>query len=315
MAEVRTAPRDLRIVELASPDGQLVARFAAGAGMVGCSLRHRGEELLGILRGLEAYVEDRRLFGIPLLHPWANRLAEWSYDAGGREVELDPSSPLLRADRSPYRLPIHGALTASPYWVVEDSGRDPDGAHLDAVLDYGAHDDLLAVFPFPHRLELHIRVRDGELAVDTTLRAGETAVPMSFGWHPYLAPPGTPRAKWVVEMPERTLMLLDERGLPTGDVRACAAERAQLGTRTFDDLFRVTGRPAQFAVTAGGRRIALEYGVGYPYAQVFAPAEYDVICFEPMTAPGNALRTHDGLRLVPPGQSARAAFAVRVEDA
>jgi hypothetical protein len=32
-----------------------------------------------------------------------------------------------------------------------------------------------------------------------------------------------------------------------------------------------------------------------------------------MTAPGDALRTHDGLRLVDPGERASAAFALRVE--
>jgi len=37
-----------------------------------------------------------------------------------------------------------------------------------------------------------------------------------------------------------------------------------------------------------------------------------VICFEPMTAPVDALRTHDGLRTVAPGERATAAFAVRV---
>ena len=72
-APMTTAP-DLRIVELASPEGDLTARFATHAGMVGCSLRHRGEELLGIGRGLRGYLEDGAVFGIPVLYPWANRL-------------------------------------------------------------------------------------------------------------------------------------------------------------------------------------------------------------------------------------------------
>jgi hypothetical protein len=45
---------DPRILELTAPGGDLVARFATGAGMVGCSLRHRGAELLGLRGGLDA---------------------------------------------------------------------------------------------------------------------------------------------------------------------------------------------------------------------------------------------------------------------
>jgi hypothetical protein len=53
----------------------LEATFIPGAGMLGCSPRHRGEELLGEGGGLEAYVAQRKTMGIPLLHPWANRLS------------------------------------------------------------------------------------------------------------------------------------------------------------------------------------------------------------------------------------------------
>ena len=52
--------------------------------------------------------------------------------------------------------------------------------------------------------------------------------------------------------------------------------------------------PARFAVTAGDRRIELELPEGYPCAQVYAPLGGQFICFEPMTAPANALRSGDG---------------------
>jgi peroxiredoxin len=42
---------------------------------------------------------------------------------------------------------------------------------------------------------------------------------------------------------------------------------------------------------------------GYPAAQVFAPATDDVICFEPMTAPTNALNSGDRLTLAPRGSA------------
>src|SRR5690348_18382082 len=67
---------------------ELDATYASGAGMVCCSLRHAGEELLAQRAGPREYAEKGRTMGIPLLHPWANRLAEWSYEALGRSVDL-----------------------------------------------------------------------------------------------------------------------------------------------------------------------------------------------------------------------------------
>jgi aldose 1-epimerase len=46
-----------------------------------------------------------------------------------------------------------------------------------------------------------------------------------------------------------------------------------------------------FALEGGGRRIEVAFERGFPVAQVFAPRASDVVCFEPMTAPANALVT------------------------
>ena len=305
--------RDLGIVELAGPGGDLVARFAAGAGMVGCSLRHRGEELLGVGRGLRGYLEDGAVFGIPLLYPWANRLGGWSYEVAGRTVALDRSSPLLHGEE--HALPIHGALAASSAWQLTGRGSDADGTWLVSELDFAAHPELLAVFPFPHRLELAIRVGRAAVGIATTVVAGGgSPVPLSFGFHPYLAPPGAERERWQVALPERDELLLDERRLPTGAARHRPAAHLVLGERTFDDLFAVPASPARFSVSDGTRRITVELRSGYPYAQIFAPPDQPVICFEPMTAPIDALRSHDGLRLVAPGAAARAVFTLAVDD-
>jgi aldose 1-epimerase len=300
------AAPDPRIIELTA--GETVASFATGAGMVGCSLRHRGEELLGLSGGLRAYLEQGSTFGIPILYPWANRLGAWRYEAAGRTVELDRSSPLLHGEE--HALPIHGALAATSDWTVTESSA---GA-LDAEIDFGDHADLLAVFPFPHRLALEIRLRDGELRITTSVTAYGAAVPVSFGFHPYLSPPGEERERWWIELPPRTALALDELGLPTGAAEAIPPEGFALGERTFDDLFAVPASPARFAVTGGGRRVTIELTSGYSYAQVFAPPDQQVICFEPMTAPVDALRSHHGLGTVAPGETARASFALTVED-
>ena len=72
---------------------------------------------------------------------------------------------------------------------------------------------------------------------------------------------------------------------------------------------------AAFVLEGGGRRIELAFETGYPYAQVFAPADDAVIAFEPMTAPANALVTAGPeLTLLAPGDSYRAAFSITVRE-
>jgi aldose 1-epimerase len=290
--------------------GDLEARFAPSAGMVGCSLRHRGAELLGLRGGVEDYLARGKTFGIPLLHPWANRLGAWRYEVAGRAVELDRNSGLVRADE--HGLPIHGALPAGARWRVVDTTREA----LWAELDWAADAARMAIFPFAHRVELRAVVDSGTLLVETTIAAtGDDPVPLAFAFHPYLAPPGASRERWEVELPSMAHLALDDRGLPTGERHPRGAERFTLADRHYDDAFALNRLPAAFAVSDGERRIAVEFEHGFPFAQIFAPPDPKVICFEPMTAPVDALRTHDGLRYVEPGERASAAFTVRVGDA
>ena len=136
-----------RIVEglpaltLASPAaGGVEATFVPGAGMVGCSLRHRGEELLGQRRGLRAYVADRATMGVPLLYPWANRVGHRHFEVAGREVTIDPQVTPVRLDGG--GLPMHGLLSAASGWQVERQEALPDGAVLGARFDFAAHEAL-----------------------------------------------------------------------------------------------------------------------------------------------------------------------------
>jgi galactose mutarotase-like enzyme len=173
----------------------------------------------------------------------------------------------------------------------------------------------MALFPFAHRLELRAVADGGALTVETTVVAtGAEPVPLSYGFHPYLAPPGAPRERWEVELPAMAHLALDDRGLPTGGREPWPVQRFALGDRSFDDAFALEALPTQFAVSDGVGRIEVVFRRGYPFAQVFAPPGQALICFEPMSAPTDALRTHDGLRLVAPGERQSAEFTVRVAD-
>jgi galactose mutarotase-like enzyme len=282
----------------------LAATFLPQVGMLGISLHHRGDELLALPGGLDGYRRGD-VTGLPLLAPWANRLSARRYVVGDVAVDLDG----LPLHTDPNGLPIHGTMTARSGWEVLDVRPDT----LVARFDHGAWPDLLAAFPFPHELRIEVGVERATLRVATTVTAtGDRAVPVSFGYHPYLRLPGVERADVRLRLPDRDHLVLDDRGLPTGASHAEAAEDEPIGDRTFDDCYGL-GDDRELAIGGGGRRLSVELGDGYPYAQVFVPAGGDVVCLEPMTAPVDALVT-GGYRLVPPGDSWTARFAVRVED-
>ena len=270
--------------------------FVPDLAMVGCSFEHEGTEFLDLGDGLDAYGDRGATMGIPLLHPWANRLA--------RPL---PASDLLPRDGN--GLPIHGVLPrVLPFTVI-----DATSSRLEAKFDTHDHPAVLDVYRHPHSLTVEATLLADGVEIRTTLLAqGRRPLPVSFGYHPYLHLPGVPRAEWMIENPARTHLHLDERQLPTGIRDAVRVSRAPLAERSFDDAYTDLGPQPRFTAEAGGRTLAVEFLEGYPYAQVYAPAERDIVCFEPMTAPTNALATGDGLTWVRPGEIYTAAFRITV---
>jgi aldose 1-epimerase len=302
---------DSHLVVLAPPGGALQATFAPRAGMVGCSLRHRGTELLHLGGGLREYITNGTTFGIPFLHPWANRLAGFDYFVLGKQVRLEHGSRLVPLD--PNGLPIHGLLGASPHWEVDDAGVDGDAAFMAVSLDFGAYPALLQAFPFAHTVRQRLGVRDAELEITTSVASDRgVAVPISFGFHPYFRLVGSPRRDWEIELPVRERLLLDQDMIPTGERVPAGALDGPLGERGFDDGYAGVAHDRPFAVAGGGRRIEVHFDEHFPFAQVYSPPDADFICFEPMTAPTNALRSGEDLPIVQPGEVFTATWKVVV---
>jgi aldose 1-epimerase len=312
----------LATVQLSDERSGLEATFVPGAGMLCSSLRYEGEELLAQNAGVSAYAEQGKTMGIPLLYPWANRLAAFQYSVAGQTVQVPHDPARIALDDN--GLPIHGMIGGRQAWELTQTpgGDTKSGAGTSALaarLSWSeAKPQLFEVFPFRHDLLYEASLADGRLEIEVTVHAcGEDVVPLAFGFHPYLAPRGVPREDWLIELPSMRHLALDSDQIPigpdpAGSEQASPAQRFVLGEHEFDDGFDSVAEPARFTVSAGERRIELEFGRGYPCAQVFAPLSGPFICFEPMTAQANALRSGDGLRLLAPGERYRAGFSLGI---
>lgn len=274
--------------------------------MLGWSLRTGDGEVLAQPVSLERYAQTGEPTALPLLHPWANRLGSPEYEIAGRRVRLDTSAPNVLED--PNGLPIHGLAGASPHWELLEEA----SLRIGARLDYAAWPELARGFPFPHLLDLTAELSDIRLEVTTDLTpTGSSPVPVAFGFHPYLRVPGLDRRLWHLELPVTSRMVLDERMLPTGRSEPVHFAPAPLGDRTFDDAFDGFAGPAEFAISGPGLRLHVRFLEGYRFAQVYAPAGSDFICFEPMTAPIDPFESPRTL-LAEPGGRYRARFEIGV---
>jgi galactose mutarotase-like enzyme len=270
--------------------------------MLGVSFRHRGDELVAMPHTIDEYRAGHTT-GIPLLHPWANRLGSRHYRTAGVDVDLEG----LELHTDPLGLPIHGTITGDSGWVVVERSETA----LSATLDFARRPDLLASFPFPHEVTVAVALTPVSLAVSTAVHAtGERPVPVSLGWHPYLRLPRVRRRSWRLRLPDRDHVELDHRNVPTGRSSAEPGELAPLGDRAFDDHYAL-GDDRRLAISGGGRTVWLWLAEGYGHAQVYAPPGERFVCLEPMTAPINALV--DGMcPVVEPGRSFEARFEITV---
>jgi aldose 1-epimerase len=296
----------LATVRITSPGGETEAEFVPGAGLVCSSLRHRGVELLDPGQGVEAYARRGKTMGIPLLYPWANRLSRPGYAAAGASVQLPAAQGRYPTD--PAGLPIHGALPGDMAWEAQADGE----GRLRAALEWDAP-GLRELFPFTHRLECEATVTERGLTLATTVHAdGNERVPVAFGYHPYLTLAGSERAGWQVDLGATQRLSLDGHMIPTGERTPLIHRDFLLADESWDDALAGLETPAQFLVSDGERALSVSFEAGYEWAQVYAPPAHDYICFEPMTAPTDALNSGEGLTVIDPGESYRASFTIAV---
>lgn len=287
--------------------GDLTATFLPERGMLGISLTHRGEEILRLVDDLDDAAAQGRSVGIPINHPWANRLRGTHYRAAGRDVELDPQSPWLLRDWND--VIIHGVPWSKLDWRLLHA----DDTSLTARLAWN-RPELLEVFPFEHEVEMRVSLDEVGLTVETSLiSSAADTVPVSFGFHPYIGVPGLPREQWQLELPAMQTIVLDNTLLPAGRREPFSKMDEPLADMDFDHGFALETDTARMSIAGNGRRVSVDFLDGYPYAQIYAPPGQDCISLEPMTAPTNALVSGEDLRAVEPGERFSATFRIRVE--
>ena len=142
--------------------------------------------------------------------------------------------------------------------------------------------DILANYPFPHRLTQTTTVTTGELALalDVENQSAEP-MPVAPGWHPYFRCPGN----------RKTGVRYDLAEFPYD----------QLSNKTYDfGMEPPTASVVNFDIpTEGG--ISLSFSPGFRHLQFWTLPDREFVCVEPWDGPANVINSAQR-RLVPPGQ-------------
>ncbi|MDQ0147764.1 aldose 1-epimerase family protein [Pseudarthrobacter niigatensis] len=245
------------------------------------------------------------------LIPWPNRIKGGSYEWEGQRLQLDLSEP----DKGGA---IHG-LTRWRNWNA------PAVEYTDGSIAFTYTLHACQGWPWILDCRLDYHLGPGGLTVRTAVtNRSASRCPYGTGAHPYLST-GVP-TPWaidaaLVQVPGRTFLPVDERGIPTGHERVEGTEYdlrelQQLGGRHIDvaysDLIRDADGRARVKLVRPDQSGGVELWVdaSYPYLEIFTgdtlpqpDRRRTGLGVEPMTCAPDAFNSGEGLITLEPGQS------------
>ena len=248
-----------------------------------------------------------------VLAPWPNRVegAVWWHE--GREHRLEVTEPELGHAN-------HGLLATTDFVLVRTTSRG---------VELGARVEAPAGYPFRLDVRVRYRLRRDGVAVRLAVRnVGTEPAPVALGAHPYLRVGDVPPDELRVRIDADASGELDAGHIPRAwsalagehDLRVARPLAVAPGHATL--AHRGRARPLRHGVQApDGRVVELRTDAAFRWTQLYRaddfPADDGVrtaIAVEPMTAPPNALRTGDGIRMLAPGRTWRTGFDLRLRQ-
>lgn len=248
------------------------------------------------------------LFRGAVLVPWPNRVADGSYEVGGRRLQLDINEPERNTA-------LHGLVHSADFEVRSSTAAT-------AVLGHR----LPASDGYPFELDVQVTYRladEGLTCTVLTTNLGDEPAPYGTGPHPYLRPGGV-RGRvddWTLEVPAaRVLEVTPDRLLPVRLVDVAGGPFDLRTPRRIDDLELDSAFTGLHAGEDGLARVRLSDDDGnavqvtwdadvLPWVQVHtadrppedATAHRVGLAVEPMTCPPDAFNSGTDLIRLEPG--------------
>ncbi|MFP5369568.1 MAG: aldose epimerase, partial [Actinomycetes bacterium] len=180
-------------------------------------------------------------------------------------------------------------------------------------------------YPFRLAAAVDYSVRpDGFESTVCVRNAGEEPAPFGVGLHPYLSVGATADGDIgdaQLHLPARTLLVVDDGGLPTGERRPFDGAVGRIGDRVFDDpltdLDRGDDGWALVRLRGSAGELELAVDRSWPWLQVYSgdtlpPGQRrHSLAVEPMTCPPNALADGVDVLVLDPGAAWAGTWTLR----
>ena len=194
---------------------------------------------------------------------------------------------VLPVDGLDYPLKQHGFARDLPWQLqlLEDQSG--------VCLSLSSTDETLKAYPFPFRLEMELRPVASALEISITVHnCGNSAMPFSFGLHPYFN---------VNDLAQTRLTGLAERCLNHLEMaEAATADQLKRLPEGVDFLCRPAG-PVSLIDDATGVTLQLQHQSPLDLSVVWTEPPRPMVCLEPWTGPRQALVSGDRKLVLEPG--------------
>lgn len=303
----------LHVVELHDAKVGSSARIAAGLGFNCFSFQaaFAGEriETLWAAAGFDNGQQRPSSSGIPLLFPFAGRIAGGAFRWQGRDYMLEPNDGRGNA--------IHGFVHTRPWRVLE-----LDAHHVRGQFQASRDEPRLRAFwPADFRITAEYALQGNTLRSRFWLENPDSSpLPFWFGTHPYFRLPlgGEDAADCLVQLPvseewELAELIPTGRRFPLRDT-SVFQHGLRFGEMQFDNVF--TGLlwdsdglcRATIRDPSTQRRLTIAFDRLFAHCVVYTPPHREAVCIEPYTSIPNApdleaTGVPTGLRVLEPGET------------
>jgi aldose 1-epimerase len=257
------------------------------------------------------------LFRGAVLVPWPNRVADGSYETGGRRLQLEVNEPERNTA-------LHGLVHSADFEVRSSTAATAVLGHRLAPSDG---------YPFELDVEVTYRLDDEGLTCTVlTTNLGDEPAPYGTGPHPYLRPGGVRGRvdEWTLEVPAaQVLDVTPDRLLPVGLVDVAGGPFDLRSPRRLGDLELDSAFTGLLAGEGGLTRVRLSDDDGnavevrwdahvLPWVQVHtadrppedAAAHRVGLAVEPMTCPPDAFNSGTDLVMIEPTRQHSASWTI-----
>lgn len=276
------------------------------------SLVYKNIETIYFDKTLTENFQDRKLAGIPFMHPWANRLDRDKIFNRSFTMN-DKLNDVLYRDGN--NLPLHGLILKSDKWQIIDMSATDLKASCTAKLAFN-ETHLLDLFPFKHNIFITLELESEKLFYKVEIEnLSSNEMPICFGFHPYFNIKHSENNILIV--PDAEVALVDEKLIPTNKYDEKEAlfsfkeNQIPIKNQNIDHAFLHQNQNENYQLKTDNYLVTFNLDENYTVVQIYHPnnEQKPYICIEPMTALANALNTGN-YNTIAPNSKFNAVFSI-----